>query len=347
MKRTGFFVCFYAMAFFMLLGLAFSKSIHDCTDHPLHVPERISRAFGTSPIVTQVLYALDPSLLVGLNFPFRTLHGNGATSYMLGVPILGGWFGNGQSLNLESLLIANPQLVLSLKLKGASPLAPRKPETLFKQFGIPHAYLCLDGIQDYPKIFSWLGQALGKEDRAQRLSCFADQSLREAQEIIECIPTVKRPTVYYAEGPDGLRTECDKSQHAWFIPFCGAINVHRCQPSSPIGMEKISLETLYLYDPDVILVQDSTFFQRVNQDPRWNPLKAIKRGRVYRIPDAPFGWLDRPPLSFMGILGVIWLSQKLYPEHFPKDLISKIQAFAEGFLHTRLSQDAAWSLLKP
>jgi len=227
--------------------------------------------FGTSPIVTLALYAIDPSLLVGLNFPVRELEKAPYPSKTKEMPVLGGWFGNGRILNLESLLAHNPQIVLSASMQGAMNLRPRDPAELFKRFGLPHAYSCLNGIQDYTGVFTWLGKALGKEEKGNELSRFTYQVLQEVQGVLKRIPETERPTVYYAEGPDGLKTECDQSLHAWFIRFCGAENVHKCKPSSPIGMERVSLETLYLYDPEVILVQDPSF---LCENPPGSPLEG-------------------------------------------------------------------------
>ncbi len=344
MKRI---VLFVVIAFIGQARLALSKTITDCLGNTLHLPKSISRAFGTSPIITLALYAIDPSLLVGLNFPIRQLENGSYPTKAKEMPILGGWFGKGRILNIESLLAHNPQLVLSARMQGAMNMGPKEPAELFKRFGLPHAYLCLNGIQDYPGVFIWLGKVLGREEKCKELSRFTYQALQDIQGVLKRIPETKRPTVYYAEGPDGLKTECDQSLHAWFIRLCGAENVHKCKPSSPIGMEKVSLETLYLYDPEVILVQDPNFYAKIRRDPRWKVLNAIKSGRVFWVPNAPFGWLDRPPLSFMGILGVVWLTSRLYPEYFYGALTPTVQSFARKFLHIHLSKEEALALMKP
>jgi iron complex transport system substrate-binding protein len=344
MKRIALFV---VIVFIGQVRLVLSKTITDCLGNTLQLPKSVSRAFGTSPIVTLALYAVDPSLLVGLNFPIQELENAPHPAKTKEMPVLGGWFGNGRILNLEGLLAHNPQIVLSASMQGAMNLGPRDPAELFKRFGLPHAYSCLNGIQDYPGVFTWLGKVFGKEEKGNELSRFAYQALQEVQGVLERIPETERPTVYYAEGPDGLKTECDQSLHAWFIRFCGAENVHKCKPSSPIGMERVSLETLYLYDPEVILVQDSSFYAKIRRDPRWKVLKALKSGRVFWVPNAPFGWLDRPPLSFMGILGVVWLTSRLYPEYFYGTLAPTVQSFAEKFLHIHLNEEEALALMKP
>jgi iron complex transport system substrate-binding protein len=38
---------------------------------------------------------------------------------------------------------------------------------------------------------------------------------------------------------------------------------------NPYGLERISMEQMLLYDPDVILVLDKVFYQKVFKDPIW------------------------------------------------------------------------------
>ena len=109
-----------------------------------------------------------------------------------------------------------------------------------------------------------------------------------------------RVRVYYAEGTDGLSTERSQSFHAELIPLAGGINVHQGTALDHYGMEKISMEQLLLYDPEVILIKEKSFFDHIFTDPRWQNLRAVKEHRVYLIPFEPFNWFDRPPSYHAG-----------------------------------------------
>ena len=117
----------------------------------------------------------------------------------------------------------------------------------------------------------------------------------------------------------GLSTECDDAIHVELLKLAGDVNVHRCHTSSHKGMEKISMETLLQYDPDVILVQERSLYERIGAHPTWRHLNAVKNGRVYLIPRLPFNWFDRPP-SFMRILGLQWVMSTLYPAVYGVDI---------------------------
>jgi len=154
----------------------------------------------------------------------------------------------------------------------------------------------------------------------------------------------KKASVYYAEGVDGLNTDCDTSMHTELIKLAGGRNVHQCPVRDMFGMEKISLEQVMLYDPDVILVFEGAFYRAVFGDPRWQRLRAVKNGRVYLIPNQPFNWFDRPP-SFMRLLGVKWVANLLYPDRYPVDMVKETQQFFRLFLGFDLSAKEAKKLM--
>jgi iron complex transport system substrate-binding protein len=110
-------------------------------------------------------------------------------------------------------------------------------------------------------------------------------------------------------------------------------------------MEKISMEQLLLYDPEVILVKEKTFFAGMSTDPRWQNIRAVKSGRVYLIPHVPFNWFDRPP-SFMRLLGIKWLLNVLHPDRYHIDMVEEARAFYHLFLGVDLSEKDAQEILK-
>jgi iron complex transport system substrate-binding protein len=153
--------------------------------------------------------------------------------------------------------------------------------------------------------------------------------------MASAIPEDEKTTVYYAEGPDGLSTECDKSPHAELIELAGGRNIYQCAPKSDFGMERISIEQVMVANPEVILAQEKDFVANVYRDPRWQSIRAIKNRRVYLIPRSPFNWFDRPP-SFMRLLGVKWLANLLYPERYPLDIARETREFYSLFLGVEL-----------
>lgn len=104
------------------------------------------------------------------------------------------------------------------------------------------------------------------------------------------------------------------------------------------------MEQLLLYDPEVILVKEKTFFDTVHTDVRWRNLKAVKTKRVYLIPYEPFNWFDRPP-SFMRLLGIKWLLHLLHPDLYPIDMTAETRSFYKLFLGVDLTDAQAREVL--
>ncbi|MBP7526605.1 MAG: ABC transporter substrate-binding protein, partial [Syntrophorhabdaceae bacterium] len=189
-----------------------------------------------------------------------------------------------------------------------------------------------------------LGEALGRKDRGKELSEYARKTIVQIAGIVNTIPEGRRPSVYYAEGEDGLSTECDASMHVQLIELAGGRNVHRCAARTDYGMEKVSLEQVLLYDPEIILVFERHFFRTILQDSRWRQIKAVRNGRVYLIPRQPFNWFDRPP-SFMRLLGLKWLTNLLHPDLYSADIVKETQVFFNLFLGVDLSRKEALEII--
>ena len=110
---------------------------------------------------------------------------------------------------------------------------------------------------------------------------------------------------------------------------------------------RASMEQVIVADPEIILTWDRNFFDRVGKDPLWAGVRAVREGRVYLAPTAPFGWIDRPP-SLNRVIGLKWLAGLFYPEKFPADLRETTRAFYRLFYHVDPSEPEldtliAWS----
>jgi iron complex transport system substrate-binding protein len=291
-----------------------------------------------------MLYALAPELIAGLNFPCRENEKPYLPARLQTLPVVGGWFGQGRTPNLETLMQVNPDVVLAWYMKD-SPVS-RKTESMLIPMGFRLVYITLDDLEDYPEAFRFLGRLLHREKRAAALADYAQQTLDEIKAVRDAIPESDRTFVYYAEGMDGLSTECDTSVHAELFALCGGKNVHICPTRTIYGKEKVSLEQVMRYAPDVIVSYERCFYDAIFNDPRWQNIPAVQNHRVYQIPSASLNWFDRPP-SFMRLLGARWLLNKLYPEAYDVDIVDETRRFYRLFLNADLDRKAAKDIIEP
>jgi iron complex transport system substrate-binding protein len=338
------FVSTLTLALMLLLAPlnAQTREIVDMSGRTVTIPDTVTKVAAVSPPGTYLLYAIDPTLLAGLNFPLWDSEKKYTVPAYRQLPVIGGMAGQGRTLNREVLLQVKPDFMIHWAWKEDA--ANDKFLESMASMPFPLVSVRLGSILDYPEALRFTGDLVNRRERGETLRAYAQAVLDQAKTIAAAIPDNKKVRVYYAEGTDGLSTERANSFHAELIPLAGGINVHKGEETDHYGMEKISMEQLLLYDPEVILVKEQTFFTTVFTDPRWKNLRAVRDKRVYLIPYEPFNWFDRPP-SFMRLLGVKWLLNLLHPDLYPVDIVSETRAFYTLFLGVELSEAQAGEVL--
>ncbi|HOI15307.1 MAG TPA: ABC transporter substrate-binding protein [Geobacteraceae bacterium] len=315
----------------MLLFVATGAGAREVTDmfgRHFSLSDHPRKLYSASPPDTWLLYALDPTMLAGLNFPIREQDKRYLHPHVLRLPLVGGTFGEASTPNKEMLLRLNPELVVVSNDETTLSLKVNQGMKMLKR---PVFEMTLARPSDYPEAFLRMGRILGREERAKKLSDYCRKTLAQSAAFSRSIPNDKRVSVYYAEGVDGLTTECDESRHNELIRLAGGVNVHRCKARDLFGMEKVTLEQVLIYNPDVILVMDKGFFRRVWSDSRWRRVPAVRNKRVYLIPDQPLNWFDRPP-TFMRFIGLKWVMKCLYPKEYSVDIVREAREFYRLFL---------------
>lgn len=315
----------------VLLLLVLSLSLHSEVVNPPNV----TKVFGSSPPMTYLIYALNPKKMVGLNFKAKNPNNYADKEFLdesfFSLPIIGSFHGGGQSINIETLYAYKPELILLWE----DDMLVAKVQKEIQKTNIPTLTLPFRHIEDIPAAFLKVGHAMDEEERGKLLAAYSNG-------VIEAITTKLKGTkptrYYYAEGIDGLATECDDSFHVEALNFAGGENVHKCHQSGLLGLEKITFETLLSYDPDIIVVQNALVYNEILESPLWKHLRAYKNKNIHLVPNNPFNWIDRPP-SFMRIIGVEWLANIFHPQEYNVDIHQRVAEFYELFLGVKLIQE--------
>jgi iron complex transport system substrate-binding protein len=283
-----------------------------------------------------MIMAIAPEKLAGWNFAPPKQSAGIFLESSLKKPVLGGWFGQGQTPNLEQLIASNPDLVV---LSGT--LIKTDQQKVLEKLKTPLCQITLDTLEDYPNAFRQMGKWLGNPQRGEKL---ADAFTKKLADLAAAKSNIAQhtafKTVYYAQSNSGLATECQGSIHAETLPWAGAINPHICMSQSAkeskFGRVDISFEELLRYNPDAIVTQEYGFYKSVYQSPQWQSLKAVQNKQVFFMPQAPFRWMDRPP-TFMRALAAQWLMSQLYPQLTQWDMTVQTDEFMQLFFDIQLS----------
>lgn len=291
---------------FALLALTLTQAVSAAECDLKQPPQTV---YGSSPITTYFLISLAPDKVAGLNFPQDKSGKSMLPARLFELPVIGGWFGQGQTPNKETLLSVKPELTLMSVSRHTASV--QKQQAMLADLNLPVCTFPLDKLDDYPAAYRTVGQWLGVPDRGNLLANYAQNTL---ESLAKARASITKPvSVYYAQGNDGLSTECRGSAHAEVIELAGAVNPHVCESQSGFGMVKVNLEQVLAENPDYIVTQDKATLAHILNDRRWQSVPAVKAGKVLLMPGDPWRWMDRPP-SFTRLIGAPWLMHQLYPE---------------------------------
>jgi iron complex transport system substrate-binding protein len=189
-----------------------------------------------------------------------------------------------------------------------------------------------------------LGEMLGVKERAERIAGYVDSTLAEIDAALAHVPQDERPRIYLARGPDGLETGLRGSINTEIIERIGGVNVAEDPTGALRGIAEVPVEQVVTWNPDTVITWDPKFYEAVWKDFYWQGIDAVRTGRVYLSPTAPFGWIDRPP-SLNRMIGLKWLAGLFYSEQAPQDLPTVTRDFYKLFYHVDLDHQALEHLL--
>lgn len=318
----------------ILLSISLNAKIYEDMYSSKVSLEKVEKIYASSPILLYSLYAIDKSKIAGLVFPFNEAEAKYLQKDLTKLPVIGGWFGKGNIPNSEMILKVNPDLILLSDLQRVQD--EKKLKESLGNINIPFFYLKSTSLEDIVESFLYLGELSKKEQRAKKLYEYGKDTLNFAKEVSKQFSN-KKPRVYYAQGFNGLQTECNTSLHAELINLANATNVHQCQAKSNFGKQSVNFEQVLTYNPEIILVYEKEFYKKIYKEAQWQFIDAVKNKRVYFLPKGPFSWFDRPP-SFMKLLGLKYLLNIFYPS-LNIDIRQEAKDFYNLFLEYDLSDE--------
>ncbi|WP_431222504.1 ABC transporter substrate-binding protein [Serratia sp. L9] len=301
-------------------------------------PRRTLRVLSAGAPADLLLLALAPEMLPGLSsFDLSVTGGDFLSPALKRLPRLGRLSGRASTLSLEKLLALNPDIIIDCG--NADEYFRSLAQRTAVQTGIP--YILVEGnLQDSARQLREVGQLLGVSERAEEQAKLAELFLQDARRFSQ--QDSKKPRFYSARGAVGLETGLQGSLHTEAAELLGLINV-ASEPQRH-GLALVSFEQLLLWEPDIILTQDTKTYQHIIQDPMWHHLKAVRENQVLLFSGLPFGWLDSPP-GVNRLLGLRKLQS-----HFDLRIQTRwahdLQTFFKLFYHSDLTQAQLQPLLE-
>ncbi|EDM71628.1 periplasmic binding protein [Roseobacter sp. AzwK-3b] len=325
----------YLVLILALLALpAQARSITDSAGRVVDIPDEIGTVFAAGPPASILVYIMKPEALTGWPRALRAEERPYIAEPFRDLPETGRITGRGGEANLERVLQINPDLIVDFGSVRDTyvDLANRVQE----QTGIP--YILIDGrFENTPQALRLLGEVLGVPERGEALARDVERTFARIDAILADVPPEARPRVYLARGPEGLETGMKGSINTEIIERAGGRNVAD-DGGATRGLVQASMEQVIVANPEIIVTWDRNFHASVFDDPLWQGIEAVREGRVYLSPTAPFGWIDRPP-SLNRMMGLRWMAGLLYPDRWEDDLRRDTREFYELYYHVELSDE--------
>jgi len=306
------------------------------------VPVNIKSVAPSGPLAQIVLYTAAPDKLAGLSKDFSDDAKQYIDQKYWSLPKFGQFYGKNASLNMEALEVAAPDVIIDI---GETKETEKEDmDNLQKQLGIPTVFISAT-LDTMDNAYTMLGDLLGEAERSKILAEYCKNTISKADAMAKSIADDHRIRVYMAMGNAGLDTNAAGSIHADVLSRVGAVNVADMEVVSTGGGSKVSWEQLFNWEPDVIIVDGQTLYQTITTDPTWQELKAVKDGKVYRIPDVPYSFISNPP-SVNRVIGINWLGNLLYPDQYQLDIKSEVKNFYKLFYSVDLSDKQYEAIMK-
>lgn len=150
--------------FIFLFFIVFSYSSNfECINCQNFYPAKVKKVYASNPVLLYQLYAINKEKAAGLVFEFWDIENEFLDSKFTRLPVVGGFFGQGRTPNIEQVLSLKPDLIL------ASTNTKEHFKDIFAKMKIPILYVDALKIEDSLSSFEILSKFLGEEKRAKEL----------------------------------------------------------------------------------------------------------------------------------------------------------------------------------
>lgn len=303
----------------------------DSVGRVVELPADITKVAISGPLAQIVLFALCPDKLVGIASKWDATAEQYLSTEYYNLPELGQLYGGKGELNLETLLASGAQVVIDVG--EPKDTIVEDLDSLQQQTGIPFVHITAT-TATMADAYTKLGELLNMPEEAKALSDYCTKVYARTTEIAN---TVEKANLIYCLGDTGLNVIAKGSYHAEVIDLLANNLAEVAEPSSKGSGNEVDLEQILLWNPDVILFASGSIYSSVGSDPAWQQVNAIKNGTYYEVPMGPYNWMGFPP-SVQRYLGMMWMSQLLYPDTAQYDLYTEVAEYFKLFYHSDLTQ---------
>jgi iron complex transport system substrate-binding protein len=106
-----------------------------------------------------------------------------------------------------------------------------------------------------------------------------------------------------------------------------------------------SIEQILLWDPEVIIVNESAAYKLILGHPQWSGIDAVRNERVYQLPNGISRWGH--PGSVETPLALLWTAKTVYPDKFTHiDMNEEVRYYYKTFFNMDLDDEMIQIILE-
>lgn len=298
-----------------------TRSVTDMARRQVTLPATIARVvtLGSLPVLNSFVYAMgEGATLVNGLADFARPHWKFQSVFAPQLARMPSMQLPTREPNVEAILLAKPDVVLTMHRESVDLLASR---------GIPTVFLVWRKPDDVKACMTVLGQVFAKPERAAAYTAYFDQTITR---VAAAVQGAERPRVLYLQ-PDTLTQP--RLIAEWWIPAAGGLSVS--DDGRTAESRSFTLEQVLLWDPDILIVPDPKDIAFVNTHPVLKSLKSVRTNKVLVVPVGAHTWSNRTaeqPLT------VLWAATQFHPERMRGiDLVAETQRFYREIFTTPLT----------
>ncbi|MGE4484299.1 MAG: ABC transporter substrate-binding protein [Oscillospiraceae bacterium] len=226
---------------------------------------------------------------------------------------------NSGSINAEALLETGTDLIF---IKGAEFTGTTEQDKI-DALGIPYVIIEYETMEEQMQTMRLIGEVLGETEEAENYCRYYEDSIVRVSDMVKDIPQSGRPRLFHSIN-EAVRTDSPGSLGAGWIAVTGAVNVSLSEALTISGDNTYAtLEQIFLWNPDLIICNESGVDDYILTDSKWAGLSAVRQGRVYQIPIGVSRWGH--PSSLETPLAMLWLAEILYPDQLGGEIDLKAE----------------------
>ena len=266
----------------LLVGLlaaapaAAERTITDSAGRQVAVPDRIERVFAAGPPASVLLYVLAPERMIGWPRAPRPEELPYIAPHYRDLPEVGWLTGRGDTVNLEVLLQAKPDLIFDFGSVRATYVS--LAERVQAQTGIP--YILIDGtLREHRRRGPPARRgARASRSAAERIASYVETTFAGIDATLAEVPQEQRPRVYLARGPERPRDRAPGlDQHRDHRARRARSTWPRIRAARRRGIAEVPIEQIVVWDPDTVITWDPSFYEGVWKDFYWQGVRGGAR----------------------------------------------------------------------